>query len=74
VEATRLGKRGLIPSIPSPENSGNNLGEETPVVHFEQWEQDQTKEAHPQRRRLRKQEHSVFQPCELDHLGRATAT
>ena len=22
-------------------NSGNNLGPETPVVHFEQWEEDQ---------------------------------
>ena len=38
-EATRLGKLrpNSVDSI-TGKNSGNNLGEETPVLHFEQWE------------------------------------
>src|ERR1022692_4389715 len=41
-EATRLGKLrpNSVDSL-TGKNSGNNLGEETPVIHFEQWEQDQ---------------------------------
>src|SRR5450432_4904526 len=41
-EATRLGKLrpNSVDSI-TGKNSGNNLGVETPVVHFEQWEEDQ---------------------------------
>ena len=41
-EATKLGKLrpNSVDSI-TGENSGNNLGEETPVIHFEQWEQDE---------------------------------
>src|SRR5664279_4766068 len=41
-EATRLGKLrpNSVDSI-TGKNSGNNLGVETPVIHFEQWEQDQ---------------------------------
>ena len=41
-EATRLGKLrpNSVDSI-TGKNSGNNLGEETPVIHFEQWEQDE---------------------------------
>src|ERR1700757_2875334 len=40
-EATRLGKLrpNSVDSL-TGQNSGNNLGEETPVVHFEQWEDD----------------------------------
>src|SRR5579872_6597392 len=40
-EATRLGKLrpNSVDSL-TGKNSGNNLGIETPVVHFEQWEQD----------------------------------
>src|ERR1017187_8666550 len=41
-EATRLGKLrpNSVDSI-TGKNSGNNLGVETPVIHFEQWEEDQ---------------------------------
>ncbi len=41
-EATRLGKLrpNSVDSL-TGKNSGNNLGDETPVVHFEQWEQDE---------------------------------
>src|SRR5262245_56971154 len=40
-EATRRGKLrpNSVDSI-TGKNSGNNLGTETPVIHFEQWEQD----------------------------------
>src|SRR5437773_8499547 len=40
-EATRRGKLrpNSVDSL-TGKNSGNNLGEETRVVHFEQWEQD----------------------------------
>src|SRR5580693_8727298 len=41
-EATRLGKLrpNSVDSL-TGKNSGNNLGPETPVVHFEQWEEDE---------------------------------
>src|SRR5579872_2221400 len=41
-EATRLGKLrpNSVDSL-TGKNSGNNLGVETPVIHFEQWAQDQ---------------------------------
>jgi fumarate hydratase class I len=41
-EATRRGKLrpNSVDSL-SGANSGNNLGAETPVLHFEQWEQDE---------------------------------
>ncbi|MCF6095347.1 fumarate hydratase [Microaerobacter geothermalis] len=41
-EATRLGKLrpNSVDSL-TGENSGNNLGPETPVIHFEQWEKDE---------------------------------
>ena len=41
-EATRRGKLrpNSVDSL-TGKNSGNNLGEETPVFHFEQWEQDE---------------------------------
>jgi fumarate hydratase class I len=40
-EATRLGKLrpNSVDSL-TGKNSGNNLGTETPVVHFEQWQRD----------------------------------
>ncbi len=72
-EATRLGKLrpNSVDSI-SGRNSGNNLGTETPVFHFEQWEEDEIEV-----KLLLKgggcenmnAQYSV--PCELDHLGRA---
>ncbi|HVW83576.1 MAG TPA: fumarate hydratase [Bryobacteraceae bacterium] len=41
-EATKLGKLrpNSVDSI-TGKNSGDNLGTETPVIHFEQWEQDE---------------------------------
>jgi len=72
-EATRLGKLrpNSVDSL-TGKNSGNNLGTETPVVHFEQWEQDEI-----EIRLILKgggcenmnSQYSV--PCELDRLGRA---
>ena len=72
-EATRRGKLrpNSVDSI-TGKNSGNNLGEETPVLHFEQWEEDEI-----EIRLILKgggcenmnAQYSV--PCALDHLGRA---
>ena len=72
-EATRLGKLrpNSVDSL-SGKNSGNNLGEETPVVHFEQWEKDEIevklilKGGGCENKNI---QYSV--PCNLDHLGRA---
>src|SRR5271168_864308 len=73
VEATRLGKLrpNSVDSL-TGKNSGDNLGEETPVVHFEQWEKDDIevklilKGGGCENKNI---QYSV--PCELDHLGRA---
>ncbi len=72
-EATRRGKLrpNSVDSI-TGENSGNNLGPGTPIVHFEQWE-----EPHIEVRLILKGggcENTNAQyalPAELDHLGRA---
>ncbi len=72
-EATRLGKLrpNSVDSI-TGKNSGNNLGAETPVIHFEQWEQDEIevklilKGGGCENKNI---QYSV--PCNLDHLGRA---
>ncbi len=72
-EATRLGKLrpNSVDSL-TGKNSGNNLGTETPVVHFEQWEEDEIevrlilKGGGCENKNI---QYSV--PCELDHLGRA---
>lgn len=72
-EATRLGKLrpNSVDSI-TGKNSGNNLGEETPVFHFEQWEEDEI-----EIRLILKGggcENMNIQyslPCALDGLGRA---
>src|SRR5882757_3672053 len=72
-EATRLGKLrpNSVDSL-TGKNSGNNLGDETPVVHFEQWEQDEIevklilKGGGCENKNI---QYSV--PCTLDHLGRA---
>jgi fumarate hydratase class I len=72
-EATRLGKLrpNSVDSI-TGKNSGNNLGEETPVLHFEQWEEDEIeirlilKGGGCENMNI---QYSV--PCELAHLGRA---
>ncbi len=72
-EATRLGKLrpNSVDSI-TGKNSGNNLGAETPVMHFEQWEEDEIevklilKGGGCENKNI---QYSV--PCDLDHLGRA---
>src|SRR5450759_3031295 len=75
-EATRRGKLrpNSVDSL-TGKNSGNNLGEETPVVHFEQWEEDEIevklllKGGGCENKNI---QYSL--PCELDHLGRADRT
>jgi len=72
-EATRRGKLrpNSVDSI-TGKNSGNNLGMETPVIHFEQWEEDEIevklilKGGGCENKNI---QYSV--PCDLDHLGRA---
>jgi fumarate hydratase class I len=72
-EATRLGKLrpNSVDSI-TGKNSGNNLGDETPVVHFEQWEENEIevklilKGGGCENKNI---QYSL--PCNLDHLGRA---
>ncbi len=72
-EATKRGKLrpNSVDSI-TGRNSGNNLGEETPVIHFEQWEEDDVevklllKGGGCENKNI---QYSV--PCDLDHLGRA---
>src|SRR6202158_272221 len=71
-EATRLGKLrpNSVDSL-TGKNSGNNLGTETPVVHFEQWEKEEIevklilKGGGCENKNI---QYSV--PCNLDHLGR----
>ncbi|MCC7499166.1 MAG: fumarate hydratase [Bryobacterales bacterium] len=71
--ATRLGKLrpNSVDSL-TGNNSGNNLGEETPVLHFEQWERDEVevklilKGGGCENKNI---QYSL--PMELDHLGRA---
>jgi len=72
-EATKLGKLrpNSVDSL-TGKNSGNNLGAETPVIHFEQWEQDEIevklilKGGGCENKNI---QYSL--PCELDHLGSA---
>jgi fumarate hydratase class I len=72
-EATKRGKLrpNSVDSL-TGKNSGDNLGDETPVMHFEQWEEDEIevklilKGGGCENKNI---QYSV--PCELDHLGRA---
>ncbi len=72
-EATKRGKLrpNSVDSI-TGKNSGNNLGIETPVIHFEQWEEDEIevklilKGGGCENKNI---QYTV--PCDLDHLGRA---
>lgn len=72
-EATRRGKLrpNSVDSL-SGKNSGDNLGEETPVIHFEQWEENEIevklilKGGGCENKNI---QYSL--PCELEHLGRA---
>ncbi len=72
-EATRRGKlrTNSVDSL-TGKNSPDNLGVETPVIHFEQWEEDEIevrlilKGGGCENKNI---QYSV--PCVLDHLGRA---
>jgi fumarate hydratase class I len=72
-EATKRGKLrpNSVDSL-TGENSGTNLGAETPVIHFEQWEQDDIevklvlKGGGCENKNI---QYSL--PASLDHLGRA---
>lgn len=72
-EATKKGKLrpNSVDSITGA-NSGNNLGPETPVMHFEQWEEDEIeiklilKGGGCENKNI---QYSL--PCNVDHLGRA---
>ena len=75
-EATRRGKLrpNSVDSL-TGKNSGNNLGAETPVIHFEQWEQDQIevklilKGGGCENKNI---QYSL--PCDLEHMGKAGRT
>src|SRR6187431_3305022 len=75
-EATRRGKLrpNSVDSI-TGKNTGDNLGDETPVIHFEQWEQDEIevklvlKGGGCENKNI---QYSL--PCTLDNLGRADRT
>jgi fumarate hydratase class I len=72
-EATRRGKLrpNSVDSL-TGKNSGDNLGEETPVIHFEQWEEDEIevklilKGGGCENKNI---QYSL--PCQLEHMGRA---
>jgi len=72
-EATRRGKLrpNSVDSL-TGRNTGDNLGVETPVLHFEQWEQDEIevklllKGGGCENKNI---QYSL--PCDLDHLGAA---
>src|SRR5713101_9468828 len=72
-EATKRGKLrpNSVDSLTGA-NSGDNLGPETPVIHFEQWEQDDIeiklilKGGGCENKNI---QYSL--PCTLDHMGRA---
>lgn len=72
-QATKLGKLrpNSVDSI-TGKNSGDNLGTETPVIHFEQWEKDTIevklilKGGGCENKNI---QYSL--PAELDHLGKA---
>src|ERR1700694_2897659 len=72
-EATRRGKlRPNSVDYINGKNSGNNLGEETPVMHFEQWEEDDIEvKLILKGGGCEKQNIQYSVPCTLDHLGRA---
>src|ERR1017187_9304256 len=72
-EATKRGKLrpNSVDSL-TGKNSGDNLGTETPVIHFDQWEENEIevnlilKGGGCENKNI---QYSL--PCELEHLGRA---
>jgi fumarate hydratase class I len=72
-EATRRGKLrpNSVDSL-TGKNSGDNVSDETPIIHFEQWERDEIevklilKGGGCENKNI---QYSL--PCELDHLGKA---
>ncbi len=72
-EATRLGKLrpNSVDSI-TGKNTGNNLGTETPVLHFEQWEEDEIEVRLILKGGGCENMNAQYSlPCELEQLGRA---
>ena len=72
-EATKRGKLrpNSVDSI-TGENSGNNLGPGTPIVHFEQWEKDEIEVKLILKGGGCENTNAQYAlPADLDHLGRA---
>jgi fumarate hydratase class I len=72
-EATRRGKLrpNSVDSI-TGENSGNNLGPGTPIIHFDQWEDDDVEVKLILKGGGCENTNAQYAlPAELDHLGRA---
>lgn len=72
-EATRAGKLrpNSVDSL-TGKNSGNNLGTETPVIHFDQWEEDEIEVKLILKGGGCENMNTQYSvPCELEHLGRA---
>jgi fumarate hydratase, class I len=72
-EATRLGKlrTNSVDSLTGV-NSPDNLGVETPVIHFEQWEEDEVEVKLILKGGGCENKNAQYSvPCMLDHLGRA---
>jgi len=75
-EATRLGKLrpNSVDSL-TGENSGNNLGPGTPILHFEQWERDEVEvKLILKGGGCENMNVQYSLPMELPHLGRADRT
>src|SRR5436190_3867739 len=75
-EATRRGKLrpNSVDSI-TGENSGNNLGPGTPIIHFDQWERDDIEVKLILKGGGCENTNAQYAlPTELDHLGRADRT
>jgi fumarate hydratase, class I len=75
-EATRLGKLrpNSVDSL-TGKNSGDNLGPETPVIHFEQWEHDDIEVKLLLKGGGCENKNAQYSlPCTLEHLGRADRT
>src|SRR5215210_1221498 len=72
-EATRLGKLrpNSVDSI-TGKNSGDNLGVETPVIHFDQWEEDEIEVKLVLKGGGCENKNAQYSlPCTLENLGRA---